>query len=100
MFAVERIDHVVLRVRDQPRMIAFYEKALGMRVERRLESIRLVQLRAGDSLLDLVVTEDTAIGRNMDHLCFRIEPFDLGEITARLKPFGIDPGAVVDRYGA
>ena len=100
MFAVERIDHVVLRVRDAQRMIAFYEQALGMKVERRLESIRLVQMRAGDSLLDLVVTEDTAIGRNMDHLCFRVEPFDPAAIKARLAPFGIDPGEVVDRYGA
>jgi glyoxylase I family protein len=100
MFAVQRIDHVVLRVRDAQRMIAFYEQALGMKVERRLESIRLVQMRAGDSLLDLVVTEDTAIGRNMDHVCFRVEPFDPAAIRARLAPFGIEPGEVVDRYGA
>ena len=91
MFAVQRIDHVVLRVRDAQRMIAFYEQALGMKVERRLESIRLVQMRAGDSLLDLVVTEDTAIGRNMDHVCFRVEPFDPAAIRARLAPFGIEP---------
>ena len=100
MFAVQRIDHVVLRVRDAQRMTAFYEQALGMKVERRLESIRLVQMRAGDSLLDLVVTEDTAIGRNMDHVCFRVEPFDPAAIRARLAPFGIEPGEVVDRYGA
>jgi glyoxylase I family protein len=100
MFAVQRIDHVVLRVRDAQRMIAFYEQALGMKVERRLESIRLVQLRAGDSLLDLVMTEDTAIGRNMDHVCFRVEPFDPAAIRARLAPFGIEPGEIVDRYGA
>ena len=100
MFAVQRIDHVVLRVRDAQRMIAFYEQALGMKVERRLESIRPVQMRAGDSLLDLVVTEDTAIGRNMDHVCFRVEPFDPAAIRARLAPFGIEPGEVVDRYGA
>jgi glyoxylase I family protein len=100
MFAVQRIDHVVLRVRDAQRMTAFYEQALGMKVERRLESIRLVQLRAGDSLLDLVMTEDTAIGRNMDHVCFRVEPFDFAAIRARLAPFGIEPGEIVDRYGA
>ena len=100
MFSVQRIDHVVLRVRDAQRMTAFYEQALGMKVERRLESIRLVQLRAGDSLLDLVTTEDTAIGRNMDHVCFRVEPFDVAAIRARLAPFGIEPGEVVDRYGA
>ena len=46
-FHVERIDHVVLRVRDQPAMVRFYEQALGFKVERRLDRISLVQLRAG-----------------------------------------------------
>src|SRR3954467_10484024 len=35
-FHVERIDHVVLRVRDLPGMVRFYEQALGFKVERRL----------------------------------------------------------------
>ena len=56
-FHVERIDHVVLRVRDQPAMVRFYEQALGFKVERRLDRISLVQLRAGASLLDLVPAE-------------------------------------------
>ena len=42
-FHVERIDHVVLRVRDQPAMVRFYEQALGFKVERRLDRISLVQ---------------------------------------------------------
>ena len=33
-FHVERIDHVVLRVRDLPAMVRFYEQALGFKVER------------------------------------------------------------------
>ena len=101
MFQVERIDHVVLRVHDVPRMVAFYEGALGLHVERTLERIGLVQLRAGDCLLDLVPAQagDTG-GRNMDHLCFRVDPFDLGAIRSRLAPFGIAPGEIVDRYGA
>ena len=38
-FHVERIDHVVLRVRDPAAMVRFYEQALGFKVERRLERI-------------------------------------------------------------
>ena len=56
-FHVERIDHVVLRVRDPPAMVRFYEQALGFKVERRLDRISLVQMRAGASLLDLVAAE-------------------------------------------
>ena len=46
-FHVERIDHVVLRVRDLDGMVRFYEQALGFKVERTLERLSLVQMRAG-----------------------------------------------------
>ena len=99
-FHVERIDHVVLRVRDLPGMVRFYEKALGFKVERTLDRIKLVQLRAGASLLDLVQGERPASGGNMDHLCFRIEPFDRDAVVARLSPLGIAVGETVQRVGA
>ena len=99
-FTIRHIDHVVLRVHDMPAMIAFYEQALGCKVERRLDRISLVQLRAGDCLLDLVGNDQPRTGKNMDHLCFRVDPFDPQDIAARLKPFNIDPGEAVDRYGA
>ena len=99
-FHVERIDHVVLRVRDQPAMVRFYEQALGFKVERRLDRISLVQLRAGASLLDLVPAERVPDAPNMDHLCFRVEPFDRDAIVMRLAPFAISVGETVERYGA
>ncbi len=99
-FSIQRIDHVVLRVRDLDRMIDFYQRALGCNVERRLERLQLVQLRAGDSLLDLIKSDSPRDGANMDHLCFRIDPFDLAKIHSALQPFGIAPGDVVQRYGA
>ena len=99
-FHVERIDHVVLRVRDQPAMVRFYEQALGFKVERRLDRISLVQLRAGASLLDLVPAERAPDAPNMDHLCFRVEPFDRDAIVTRLAPFDISVGETVERYGA
>jgi glyoxylase I family protein len=99
-FHVERIDHVVLRVRDLAGMARFYEQALGFKVERTLDRIKLVQLRAGASLLDLVQGERPASGANMDHLCFRVEPFDRSSIESRLSPLGITLGETVQRYGA
>ena len=99
-FHVERIDHVVLRVRDLPGMVHFYEQALGFKVERTLERLSLVQMRAGASMLDLVKAERPQSGGNMDHLCFRIEPFDRDAIVTRLAPFGISVGETVERYGA
>ena len=99
-FHVERIDHVVLRVRDLSAMVKFYEQALGFKVERTLERLSLVQMRAGASMLDLIHAERPQSGGNMDHLCFRIEPFDRSAIESRLSPFGIAIGETLERYGA
>ena len=100
-FKVERIDHVVLRVRDLAGMVRFYEQALGFHEERRIERLNLVQMRAGSSMLDLVHSETQGpVVANMDHLCFRIEPFDRDAIVMRLAPFGVSVGETVERYGA
>jgi glyoxylase I family protein len=104
-FHVERIDHVVLRVRSLPAMVAFYERALGFKVVRRLDRLKLVQMRAGASMLDLIDKERGGAPENekqcnMDHLCFRVEPFDRDAIAARLSPFGITLGETVERFGA
>jgi glyoxylase I family protein len=98
-FAVAGIDHVVIRARDIVRLERFYVEALGCAVERRMEG-RLVQLRAGRSLVDLVPAEPGEAGRNMDHLCLRVDPFDPAAIAAHLARFGVAVGAVARRYGA
>ena len=98
---VKGLDHVVLRVADMDRAIAFYEQVLGLHVERRLETIGLVQLRAGTAMIDLVPGapgEDR--GRNMDHFAIRIAEMDVPALTAHLKRHGIDAGEVRRRYGA
>jgi len=109
-FAVRELDHVVLRIRDLERSLAFYEGVLGCRVEKRQEHIGLVQLRAGRSLIDLVPLDGKLgsaggagpgrEGRNVDHLCLRVEPFDAAAIASHLRANGIEPGEVESRYGA
>ena len=100
------LDHVVLRVGDLDRAIEFYKKVLGCRVERQLDQPKLVQLRAGASLIDLVpaavsprAAED-ASGRNMDHFAVRVDGFDAAALTAHLRRHGITVGEVRERYGA
>ncbi len=96
------LDHVVLRVASLERAIEFYRAVLGCRVERELHQPRLVQLRAGASLIDLVPADPPATrgAGNMDHFALRLEAFDAAALTAHLKRHGVDPGAVHERYGA
>jgi len=102
IFRIKHLDHVVLYVDDLDRAIRFYCDVLGCAVERRVESIGLVQLRAGASLIDLLPAKvgSAAGGRNMDHLALRIEPFDEPSLRTHLEHHGIEAGEVVTRYGA
>ena len=110
MIHIRDIDHIVLRVLDLPAMLRFYCDGLGCRIERRQDEIGLIQLRAGRSMLDLVPL-DGKLGRaggaapgkdghNVDHMCFRVEPFDEPAIRAHLASLGIEAGPVESRYGA
>jgi glyoxylase I family protein len=109
-FRLLALDHVVLRVADLARARAFYCDLLGCTVERWQEALGLLQLRAGASLIDLVTLDGEigrsggaapgAEGRNMDHFCLRIAPFDATALRAALKAHGIEAGEVVQRYGA
>ncbi len=101
-FALQGLDHVVLRVADVERAVRFYCEVLGCSEERRLGSIGLVQLRAGAALIDLVPAAGTLeVARgNMDHFCLRIEPFDEAQLRAHLAGHGVEVGEVARRYGA
>ena len=47
MFRITHIDHIVLRVVDAERELAFYRDVLGCALEKRDDTIGLIQLRAG-----------------------------------------------------
>ena len=110
MIRIREIDHIVLRVVDLDAMLAFYCGVLGCSLERRQDEIGLVQLRAGRSLIDLVPVDGKLgkmggaapgrQGRNLDHLCLRVEPFDEAAIRAELLAAGAPCGPLEQRYGA
>ncbi|MBS0335228.1 MAG: VOC family protein [Proteobacteria bacterium] len=99
--AVLGLDHVVLRVRDIAASIDFYKRVLGARVERQLQKPRIVQLRIGASLLDLVPGRaGRGAGANLDHFAVRVARFDPAALARRLARFGIETGPAAERYGA
>jgi glyoxylase I family protein len=109
-FTIRRIDHIVLRVSNLEAMRRFYMDVLGCTAEREQPGIGLYQLRAGDSLIDLITIDGKLgraggaapgrEGRNLDHFCLRIDPYDEAGLRAWLAEKGVDVGDTGQRYGA
>jgi catechol 2,3-dioxygenase-like lactoylglutathione lyase family enzyme len=110
MIQIVGLDHIVLRVSDVRRMVRFYCEVLGCRVERVLDDLGLTQLRAGEAMIDLVSVDGELgrrggapagkDGRNVDHYCLRIEPFDAMALVSHLTAHGVMAGEIKRRYGA
>lgn len=109
MITIQAIDHIVFRVVDLDRMARFYVDVLGARFEKHQEAVGLYQLRIGTALIDLIPIDGklgrmggaapAAKGRNVDHVCFRVLPWNGEAILAELKSHGIE-SEIVPRYGA
>ncbi len=109
-FGLKGLDHIVLRVSNLDRMLAFYHEVVGCSDEREQAEIGLFQLRAGQSLIDLVTIDGQLgaaggaapgiEGRNVDHFALAITPFDEAEIRAHLARHGVKVEQAGPRYGA
>jgi catechol 2,3-dioxygenase-like lactoylglutathione lyase family enzyme len=110
VLTIRGIDHVVLRVRDIERMRKFYCDVLGATHVAYRPEFGMSHLRAGAAMIDLVEVGGPlgkaggaapgSEGRNMDHLCLRIEPFNQDTIVAHLKKHGVTVGDIRNRFGA
>ena len=99
-FTFSHLDHLVLRS-EQPSQLAGFYMTLGCTVERDLsQTIGLLQLRMGASLLDIVdvngqLGKSGGAGpgeeaRNLDHFAVRIEPFDAEAILGFCEENGFE----------
>ncbi len=96
---VQGFDHIVLRIADKTRMLAFYTEVLG-----------LTHVRAGSQMIDLITLDGplgrkggdgpAATGRNLDHLALQVRPFDEAAIRAHLATHDVPVIEEGDRYGA
>jgi glyoxylase I family protein len=111
MIEITGLDHIVLRTSHMEEMLHFYSTILGCPIERELSpEFGLVQLRAGNALIDLVAV-DSKLGRagggpptksdnNMDHFCLQVSTQPEEEIRHYLASHGINVGPFERRYGA
>ena len=110
MISVAAIDHIVLRVADADASIAFYCEVLGCPVEKRNDMIGLIHLRAGASLIDLIPLEGQLgsaggagpglEGRNVDHICLRLNEYDPIKVKSHLEAHGVAYQLPASRYGS
>ena len=84
MTSVRSLDHLVLRVCDLDRSLAFYQGLLGLGAEglelHRRGERPFVSLRVGESLLDLVpdpsYDPSSAASAGLVHFCITLSEFD------------------------
>ena len=101
MLILRGIDHVVLRVADIEMMRRFYCDVLGATHVAYRPQYGMSHLRVGQAMIDLVEAKDpVGQGRNMDHLCLRVEPFDQQAVVAHLERHGVKVGDIRNRFGA
>lgn len=104
------IDHIVLRANDADRLVRFYVDVLGCRIEREIPELGLIQLRAGNSLIDVVPVAGTLgrrggrgpgpEGRNLEHFCLLVEGISRDALREHLRAHGLDHTDFERRYGA
>ena len=109
-FKLKHIDHVVLRIRDLEKSLAFYRDVLGCPVDKVQDRIGLWQVRAGASLIDLIPLDGVLgkmggagpqkEGRNVDHFAIEIDSFDEPTIRAHLASHNVTVTDSGQRYGA
>jgi glyoxylase I family protein len=108
-FTIREIDHVVIRCADLDNMVTFYRTVLGCPIEKEQRDLGLIQMRAGRSLIDLLAigakidrpeNGQPSAGRNMDHLCVRVEPFNAAALRAHFSAHNVQIGDEARRYGA
>ncbi len=111
MLTILGIDHIVLRTTNLDAMLMFYCNILGCTIERETSpEVGLTQLRAGNSLIDIVTVESqlgklgggspTMKNNNLDHFCLKIAVKEEAYIISYLNSNGIDTGKFSERYGA
>lgn len=100
---VTGLDHVVLKVADVERTLAWYQGHLGLAGERvdewRRGEVPFPSLRVdATTLVDLLAGAPT--GANVDHLCFVVDDGDLDALAASGDLDVVGDGPVDGLFGA
>ncbi len=100
-FKIIGLDHIVLNTQNMDDMIYFYCQILGCPIEKVQPELGLTQLRAGDSIIDLITADATTpLHSSLNHFCLRIHPFDYDHLQQYFNSKKIEILRYGQRYGA
>ena len=99
-YTLDHLDHVVLRVRDLQKSLAFYSM-LGGDVQGEVAAGTLVRITSGQSIIlqerrDYVPAEVGAV----DHINLAIRASDIRDVAAYLRENGADIASLVEESRA
>jgi catechol 2,3-dioxygenase-like lactoylglutathione lyase family enzyme len=92
-FSPVGIDHVVFLVDDMPKALKFYGDVLGCEIGYSYPALGMEQVWCGNALIVLwdvthpgaaAAVPPVAGGRNVDHVCIALSPFDHDAMRAHL----------------
>lgn len=98
-FNVVGLDHVVILVTDMQKALDFYQGILGLPHGYAFPDIAMEQLWVGTELLVLIdistpkgagAIPPVSGGRNMDHFCISLVPYDKDALRAYLVDQGVE----------
>ena len=98
-FRIGGLDHVVLLVTDMEKAMQFYVGALGCRPAYSYPSVAMEQVWCGTELIVLIdisqpngqqARPPVEGGRNMDHVCLSIGPYDAEAMRAHLARHNVE----------
>lgn len=100
------LDHLVLKMRDEPAMIHFYTQVVGLEPERLAEyrdgqvpfpSVRINEV----TIIDLFpATLEAPVTPNLDHFCMALDRASWERVQQRLTDHGAEIDGPHTRWGA
>ena len=107
MISIVNIDHIVLHTNHNTScMLHFYCEVLGCKIERELGEFNLIQLRAGNAIIDLISPEERAITggynshANVEHFCLTIHQAINSQLCEYFAKNAIEFSTINNNYGA
>ena len=84
-------NHFTIRVTDQQRSIALYQRLFGMPIDTYQGALPVLRIGSGNQFLALTGGGVATTGPMIHHACLTVDDFDVDRITGVLEGYGVTP---------